>query len=234
MNGRAAVVRSLLRKLWRRASFPLSVTIFLVGMCKYYGPALGLGFTVILLVHEMGHFTEAKRRGLPVNYPVFILGLGAYVEINAADAKAEALASMKLAGPVAGCAAAVVCTLMWLITKGSTWAALAREGAFLNLFNLIPLWILDGAMPMVVISKLQTAMLLVSALALWQVLDERVFFYIAVGIMYRWLMKMNRPTGGPNTRFFVCYGALVIIFAAIVWLVPASAYKIYGAHILHK
>jgi len=37
-----------------------------------YGMKFGIGFAVLILVHEMGHFIDIKRRGLPADMPVFL------------------------------------------------------------------------------------------------------------------------------------------------------------------
>ena len=50
-----------------------------------------------------------------------------------------------LAGPLAGWLAAAVCVGLYLQTHYLLWAALARAGAGLNVLNLIPIWVLDGA-----------------------------------------------------------------------------------------
>lgn len=39
-----------------------------------FGWKFGLGFTVLILLHEMGHFVAARRRGLKVDLPVFLPG----------------------------------------------------------------------------------------------------------------------------------------------------------------
>ena len=37
---------------------------------------------LLILVHELGHFVEAKRQGLHPSLPVFIPFLGAYVAMK--------------------------------------------------------------------------------------------------------------------------------------------------------
>jgi len=39
----------------------------------------GLGFVLLILVHELGHVFEARRQGVPVTLPTFIPGFGAFV-----------------------------------------------------------------------------------------------------------------------------------------------------------
>ena len=60
-----------------------------------------------------------------------------------------------LAGPVWGLAAAAFCFGVWLITKSHAWAAIAAVGAWVNLFNLLPVWQLDGGRGFRALSTMQ-------------------------------------------------------------------------------
>jgi len=48
------------------------------------------------------------------------------------------------AGPIWGLAAAGGCFLLYVTTAQPYWAALTHTGAMINLFNLMPVWQLDG------------------------------------------------------------------------------------------
>jgi Zn-dependent protease len=104
----------------------------------------GLGFVLLILVHELGHVAEAKRQGLPVTLPTFIPFLGAYVTVRHAGVLPWRSALVSLAGPfVGGLGAAAV----WAVgsARDITWlVVLANIGFLLNLFNLIPIGFLDG------------------------------------------------------------------------------------------
>jgi Zn-dependent protease len=103
----------------------------------------GLGFVLLILVHELGHFVEARRQGLHVTLPTFIPGVGAYVK-HGLPVSPWRNALIALAGPfVGGVGAAVVWALgaahntVWLVV-------LANIGFLLNAANLLPIGILDG------------------------------------------------------------------------------------------
>jgi len=66
-----------------------------------YGVKFGVGFAILILVHEMGHFVDIKRRGLPADMPVFLPGFGAYVRWTALGVSARTRAFVSLAGPLA-------------------------------------------------------------------------------------------------------------------------------------
>jgi Zn-dependent protease len=53
-------------------------------------------------------------------------------------------ARVGLAGPVWGLGAAIAAYAGYLVTGNALWAAVAHAGAWINLFNLLPVWQLDG------------------------------------------------------------------------------------------
>jgi Zn-dependent protease len=151
--------RGLLRKIWAPIAVLLSLAvkfgfvflkffgIFVAvgGYALLWGWRFGVGVVVLILAHEMGHFIEARRQGLNPALPVFIPFLGAYVAIRNARINPWQHALVALAGPFAGGLAA---TAVWLVgeSEGSQLLqALAYFGFMLNLINLAPIWILDGA-----------------------------------------------------------------------------------------
>jgi Zn-dependent protease len=104
----------------------------------------GLGFVLLILVHELGHVAEARRQGLPVSLPTFIPFLGAYVTVQHGNLPPWRSALVSLAGPfVGGLATAGV----WAVgeARNTTWlVVLANLGFLLNAFNLLPIGFLDG------------------------------------------------------------------------------------------
>jgi len=62
-----------------KLKFILSFAAFFGFYWAAFGMKFGLGFAVLILIHEMGHFVAARRRGLKVDLPMFVPGLGAYV-----------------------------------------------------------------------------------------------------------------------------------------------------------
>jgi Zn-dependent protease len=104
----------------------------------------GLGFVLLILVHELGHVAEARRQGVPVSWPTFIPFLGAFVTVQHAGLAPRRSALISLAGPfVGGLGAAVV----WAVgsVQNTEWlVVLANIGFLLNAFNLLPIGFLDG------------------------------------------------------------------------------------------
>jgi Zn-dependent protease len=212
-------VGPILLALWK-FKFLFSFLTFLGLYWQLWGAAFGIGFALLILVHEMGHFIDIKRRGLPADMPMFLPGLGAYVKWNALGVPLETRAAVSLAGPFAGALAAGVCYLLWHQTGYGLWAALARTSAWLNALNLIPLWIFDGSSATNALSKLERAVVLLVSAALSYALGEWVFGLVAAGMVIR-LFTRDAPEEHSNatTAYFV---AVLTGLALILWLVPGQ------------
>jgi Zn-dependent protease len=108
----------------------------------FWGWKFAVGFVLLILVHELGHFIEAKREGLHPQLPVFIPFLGAYVRYTRGNPWQTA--RVALAGPIFGGLASLVCYLVGKADGSDLLLALAYIGFLLNLINLLPVGILDG------------------------------------------------------------------------------------------
>lgn len=210
-------VGPLLLALWK-VKFLWSFVAFLGIYWQLWGAAFGIGFAVLILTHEMGHFIDIKRRGLPADMPMFLPGLGAYVKWNALGVSLETRAAVSLAGPLAGWFGAGICALLWYQTHYGLWAALARTSAWLNALNLIPLWIFDGNSAANALSKLERAAVLLVSAALGYALGEWVFGLVAAGMGIR-LFTHDAPPEHSNATaaYFV---AVLTALAIVLWLVP--------------
>jgi Zn-dependent protease len=150
--------RSLLRKIWAPIAvvaglvakfgfaFAKFATVFVAvgGYALLWGWKFGVGIVVLIFIHELGHFVEARRRGFKADWPVFIPFLGAYVAIRNAKMNPWESFWISIAGPLWGGAGSA---LIWAIgeQQGShLLQALGYVGFLLNLFNMLPIGFLDG------------------------------------------------------------------------------------------
>src|SRR5262245_12629675 len=108
-----------------------------------WGWQFALGLVISIYIHEMGHVAALQRFGIPATAPMFIPGLGAFVRLRQYPATPQEDARVGLAGPLWGLGAALAAYVVFLATGWSSWAAIARVGAWINLFNLLPVWQLD-------------------------------------------------------------------------------------------
>jgi Zn-dependent protease len=108
------------------------------------GWIFGVGFVLLILVHEVGHGLAMKRAGLDAGFPVFIPFVGAFISLKGQLRSSRQEAEIAIAGPVAGTLAALLCVALWKATDTRLFLSLAYTGFFLNLFNLTPISPLDG------------------------------------------------------------------------------------------
>jgi Zn-dependent protease len=200
----------------------LSLATFMAFYWALYGPKFGLGFAILILVHEMGHYIDIKRRGLPAEMPMFLPGLGAYVRWAAMGVSQATQAAVSLAGPLAGWIGAAVCALLWWKTGNGLWAALARSSAVLNVLNLTPVWVLDGGKAMSALSKAERIVILTAALVLCFALNEKVFLAVAAGATYRLFTKDLPPQ--PSRATLAYFLAVLVALGLVLWLMPGQGF----------
>ena len=148
--------RSLARKIWAPLvvllglivkfgfAFAKFASIFVAvgGYALLWGWQFAVGFVLLIFVHELGHFVEARRRGFNAAWPVFIPFLGAYVKHTRGNPWQTT--RVAIAGPILGGVAALVCYLIGKSNGSQLLIALGYFGFVLNLINLLPVRILDG------------------------------------------------------------------------------------------
>jgi Zn-dependent protease len=118
-----------------------------------WGWKFGVGFVLLLLVHECGHLVVAKKFGLKVGAPVFIPFMGAFIALKEAPRNAWMEACVGIGGPMLGSLGALVCNSLGEIFDAPVFIALAWFGYFLNLFNLTPVGMLDGGRIVTALSR---------------------------------------------------------------------------------
>jgi Zn-dependent protease len=131
-----------------------SMLVSVAAYALLWGWQFGLGFVLLLLVHELGHAIQLRREGMKATAPVFIPFLGAYIGMKEMPKNAAVEARVGLAGPVLGSIGCLIPLGLYAATGNNLFRALAFIGFFLNLFNLLPIIPLDGGRAMAAISPL--------------------------------------------------------------------------------
>jgi Zn-dependent protease len=204
-----------------KLKFLLSLGAFVAFYWALYGVRFGIGFAILILVHEMGHFIEIKRRGLPAEMPVFLPGLGAYVRWTALGVSTQTRALVSLAGPMAGCLGAAVCALIWIRTGDAIWIGLASLSAMLNVLNLIPIWVLDGSQAIVALNRTERIVLSGGAVLLAAYFSQPLFLLVAGGAAYRVFTK-DIPQA-PSHAATVYYLIVLVALGYLITLAPLPA-----------
>src|ERR1700674_2172160 len=117
------------------------------------GPWFAVGLVLMIFVHEMGHVVEIRRQGMHATAPIFIPFLGAAIFQRSHPTDALQQAQIGIAGPIAGTIGATVAFALYGATHSPILLLAALIGFYINLFNLIPVWQLDGAWILAPVSK---------------------------------------------------------------------------------
>lgn len=131
--GGLGVLGVLLTKFWSVALLFLAKLKFLLVIFKFktmlsmllmiwfesmrFGPVFGIGFVLLMLVNELGHFGAAKMLGLDVSSPLFIPFVGALIAMKETPQDVEVEAKVAIAGPIVGSLGALVCLGLYFATQ---------------------------------------------------------------------------------------------------------------------
>jgi Zn-dependent protease len=197
----------------------LSMLAFLGVYWSLFGWKFAAGIVISIYIHEMGHVAALRRSGIPASAPLFIPGLGAFVRLHMSPPDARTDARIGLAGPVWGLGAAVAAYVAYLVTGAPIWAAITHVGAFLNLFNLIPVWQLDGGRGFHALTRTQRGVAAVFVAGAWAVSHEGMLFLLLLGA--GWQLFQRAPEQKDNGALGT-YLILVAALTALMMIVPYS------------
>lgn len=183
---------------------------------EIWGWPFALGLVGSIYVHEMGHVAMLNRLGFKSSPPAFIPGLGAFVRMKQHPASPLEDARVGLAGPIWGLAAALAAAGAFAAGGWAICGAIARTGAWINLFNLMPLMPLDGGRGFRVLSRSQRWILIAVMAAAWVVSREGLLLLLAlVGAGDAFFSK---PTADGDRKSLLQYAALVVVLAALTMI----------------
>jgi Zn-dependent protease len=218
-----------------KAKFLFSGLLYFGVYWALYGWWFAVGFTASILIHEMGHYTAAKMRGLKVNLPMFVPFVGAYVRWYDQGIPIEDAASIALAGPFFGLLAALGCYGLYFETHKPLLLVLANIGAWLNLLNLFPILFLgmalDGAQAVRALSRLQRALIAATCLLFFALSAQgavggdlvgphTIWTFLIVGLGMLWKCFANDLPEKSGTRSFAYFQMLVLALGFLMLLTP--------------
>jgi Zn-dependent protease len=200
-----------------------TLTSMLASMGLYwhwYGWKFALGFVLSIYVHEMGHVACLRRYGIAATAPMFVPGFGALVLLKQRPATVMQDARVGLAGPIWGLGAAIAAALVGALTASPLCFAVAHAGAWINLFNLIPVWQLDGGRGFRALTRRQRGIGLACAVAMWAVTQESMLLLLSLGAGYR-LFTKDYPAETDRGALFQYAGLVVAL--SLLWLLCRGA-----------
>src|SRR5579875_31996 len=222
----------------KSALFLLFKLKFLLGILGFFGIywalfgwKFALGFTVSLFIHEMGHYVAVRRRGLKADLPMFFPGLGAYVRWYSMGVSVDQLAAIALAGPLYGLVAALACLAIAWGTHSLLFLVLANVGAWINLFNLVPVLGLDGAQATYALSRMQRGLIALTCFLFFGLTVSAdlntgstgnriqwVFLFVGLGML--WRCFTNDEPEKPHTATMIYFQALILVLGFLLYLTP--------------
>lgn len=191
---------------------------------RVFGWKFAVGVIVSIYIHEMGHVAMLTRFGIHATAPMFIPGFGAIIRSRYYPKDVVADARVGLAGPVWGMGTALAAYAIFLVTASPGWGAIAEVGAWINLFNLLPVWQLDGAHGFRALTRQQRWLATAVIAVMWFVTAEGLLLLLLIGSGgAAWFGK---PAERPDGRALVEYVALVVVLALLTTIpVPVGALR---------
>ncbi len=177
-----------------------------------WGWKFAAGFVLQIYVHEMGHVAALVRLGIKASAPMFIPGIGAVVRMDQYPASPREDARVGLAGPIWGLGATAATYALFLATANPLFAALTHAGAVINLFNLTPVWQLDGARGMHALSR--PARLAIATLVTLAFVGTGEGTLLLVGLAAWWAAFRQGAPPDTDRRAFVEFAVLVVALTA--------------------
>jgi Zn-dependent protease len=188
----------------------LSMFVSVAAYWAQWGWAFAVGLIVSIYIHEMGHVAAFRRYGIPASAPMFIPGLGAFIRGGSYPVTPKEDNRVGLAGPWWGLGTAAAA---WLISLAAAWplgAALAKSGAWINLFNLVPLGFLDGGRGFRSLSRVQRWAAAAAILTAYALSEEKLLLLLLAGAVLRAFGAdaSKKPDRGGLLAYVVLVGGL--------------------------
>ena len=190
-----------------------------------FGWRLAALLLLSIYVHEMGHVAALRRIGLKASAPMFIPGFGAVVLLKQHPASPREDALVGLAGPIWGTGAALAAYLGAVALGSPLLAATALWGAWVNLFNLVPVWQLDGGRAFRALARGQRAAAAATLFAAGWLTGDPLAYVLGAVAAFR-AFQADAPKEGDRAAFLK-YLALVGALAAI-WKLAQPLTKVAG------
>ncbi len=207
----AGKLKFLLLGLTKASTF-VSMFAFFGVYWHAFGWPLALGLVLSIYIHEMGHVAEIRRLGIDAGAPLFIPGLGALVRLRQHIDDPVVDARIGLAGPIWGLGAGIAAWIVATATQSHTWFAIAQLGGYINLFNLIPIWQLDGSRGFHALNRTSRWIVVAATGVTFLLTEQRLLFLVgAVGAF-----RAFQPAGPSNDRrTLVTFVGLIVLLSLL-------------------
>jgi len=179
-----------------------------------WGWRFALGLVLSIYIHEMGHVFALRRYGFKATAPMFIPGLGALIRLQQTVVNPQEDADIGLAGPIYGLGAALVALLLWCGTRLPIFAAVAGVGAWINLFNLLPIGFLDGGRAFHALSRVERVVMAAVVAGCWYFTQDGLLLLVGIVCLAR-AFAGPPPDPQGSRRTAVTYALLAVALTAV-------------------
>lgn len=197
----------------------------------FYGFPYAVGMTSLILIHESGHALTMKKLGIPFSPMVFIPFMGAAVAMKKHPKDAYQDALVAFGGPVLGSVGALGFAGAAHAMDSPLLFALADFGFMVNLFNLIPLGMMDGGRICGAISPYAglVGLGVGGTMAYQGMISNPIFYLILLGGGYETFMRFYDPAGHRPPNYYKItngqraaitagyFGLAGALFTAMAW-----------------
>lgn len=197
------------------AKLPTLLTMFasVWAYATLWGWPFALGFVLCIYLHEMGHVIELRRLGFQFSAPIFIPGLGAQIMLRERWTNPVDDARIGLAGPNYGLISTLICWAIFKATGNQLFSDLTETAALLNLFNLVPLYPLDGGRAIRALNRGDRIWVLLAGAAAYIATENGLLIlFLLVGAYQTW--RCSEPRS--HTPTLINYVLLIFALTAFV------------------
>src|SRR5205809_3115819 len=186
-----------------------------------WGWKFAFGIVLSIYIHEMGHVQALQRYGIKATAPMFIPGIGAVIRLKQYPTDAREDARVGLAGSLWGLVAALAVYAIYRITNVAVWGAIAHFGAWVKLFNLVPVWQLAGARGFRALTRRQRWIPVAVIAVMWFATSEGLL--VLLGVAAAATLGFGRAADEPDDTALLQYAFLVGILSLMTRIaVPAT------------
>lgn len=204
-----------------------SFVVTIAAYATQFPLAIVVGFVVITLIHEIGHAVAIRMKGLRAGFMVFIPFVGGAVTLKDQPRTAYDDAMIGLAGPFAGTLASLFVLQVYKWTGDPMYLFIALLGFALNLFNLIPIGMLDGGRISAAVTKWMWV--LGGGAVVWKVFDQPNPLTILIAVLAAFQVYASIIREKTDKHFYdvtaaqragvaILYFTLVIFLGHQTWI----------------
>lgn len=123
----------------------LSTVLFTISMLAMFEWKTAIAITIYLISHELGHLLVMLKLNIEIRRIMFIPFIGANIQT---DKRFFSLrkdeVKTAIAGPIAGLLFVIALFAVWIVTDNDFFVILSGLLNIINIFNLLPVGMLDG------------------------------------------------------------------------------------------